>query len=71
MEQSEGSKTGEVTCGLPLLQANYRSKKDIIGLSEGKTVVGPSVGDDQAFSRSNVDDESSVISIYCGADQDF
>jgi len=75
MEASMGQvKTGEVTFAVRSTVAGELQieEHDIIGLSEGKiTVVGQdSNGVALELLESMVDDESSVISVYYGADQE-
>ena len=74
MEGSLGDvKTGEVTYAVRSTVAGdlQIEERDIIGLSEGKIAIVGSSPDDVAIDllRTMVDDDSSVISVYYGADQ--
>jgi len=74
-ENMKEVKTGEVTYAVRATVAGdlQIEEKDIIGLAEGKiAVVGSSVCDvTKRLIDHMMDEESSVISIYYGADQDF
>ena len=74
MESGMGEvKTGEVTYAVRSTVAGdlQIEERDIIGLAEGKIAVVGSSPDDVArdLLRTMVDDESTVISVYYGADQ--
>ncbi len=74
MEGSLGEvKTGEVTYAVRSTVAGdlQIEERDIIGLAEGRIAIVGSSPDDVAMDllRTMVDDESSVISVYYGADQ--
>lgn len=74
-ENMKEVKTGEVTYAVRATVAGdlQIEEKDIIGLAEGKiAVVGSSVCDvTKRLIDHMMDEESSVISIYYGVDQDF